>query len=64
MPARRCHPEARRRGVFVRIGALAAVQIETLLSRPALGPNGVAVTLLVLVALVALGARRVEVEAA
>jgi len=57
-------PAVRRRGVFILIGALAAVQIETLLSRPALGPNGAAVTLLVLVALVAWCARRVEGEAA
>jgi membrane-bound metal-dependent hydrolase YbcI (DUF457 family) len=48
------------RGVFVLVGALAAVQLATLLSPPALGPNGVAASLLVLVAAVAWGARRVE----
>ena len=48
------------RGVFVLVGALAAVQVATLLSPPALGPNGVAASLLVLVAAVAWGARRVE----
>jgi hypothetical protein len=53
-------PAARRRGVFVLVGALAAVQIVTLLAPPALGPSGVAVSLLVLVVLVTWGARRVE----
>jgi len=53
-------PAARRRGVFVLVGALAAVQVAMLLSPPALGPSGVAVSLLVLFALVAWGARRVE----
>jgi membrane-bound metal-dependent hydrolase YbcI (DUF457 family) len=48
------------RGVFVLVGALAAVQLATLLSPPALGPNGVALSLLVLVAAVAWGAHRVE----
>ena len=48
------------RGVFVLVGALAAVQLATLLSPPALGPNGVAGSLLVFVAAVAWGARRVE----
>ena len=53
-------PASRRRGVFVLVGALAAVQLATLLSPPALGPRGVAASLLVLVAAVTWGARRVE----
>ena len=53
-------PASRRRGVFVLVGALAAVQLATLLSPPALGPSGVAASLLVLVAAVTWGARRVE----
>jgi hypothetical protein len=53
-------PASRRRGVFVLVGALAAVQLAMTLSPPALGPNGVAATLLVLVALVTWGARRIE----
>jgi len=53
-------PASRRRAVLVLVGALAAVQLATLLSPPALGPGGVAASLLVLVAAVAWGARRVE----
>lgn len=53
-------PASRRRGVFVLLGALAAVQLATLLSPPPLGPSGVAASLLVLVAAVTWGARRVE----
>jgi membrane-bound metal-dependent hydrolase YbcI (DUF457 family) len=53
-------PASRRRGVLVLVGALAAVQLATTLSPPALGPNGVAATLLVLVALVTWGAHRIE----
>ncbi len=53
-------PAARRRGVLVLVGVLAVVQLATTLSPPALGPNGVAATLLVLVALVTWGARRIE----
>lgn len=48
------------RGAFALVGTLAVVQLATLLSPPALGPNGVAAGLLVLVAAVAWGARRVE----
>ena len=53
-------PPAGRRGTFVLVGALAAAQLAMTLSPPALGPHGVAATLLALVALVALGARRIE----
>jgi hypothetical protein len=53
-------PKRSRRGVFVLVAALAAVQVTTLLAPPALGPSGVAVSLLVLVAAVAWGARRIE----
>jgi len=56
-------PAVRRRGVFLLIGALATAPIATLLFRPAVGPNGMAVSLLVLAALVAWGARLVEMEA-
>jgi hypothetical protein len=53
-------PRRSRRGVLVLVGALAAVQLATLVAPPALGTSGVAVSLLVLVAAVAWGARRVE----
>jgi hypothetical protein len=53
-------PASSRRGVLVLVGVLAAVQLATTLSPPALGPRGVVTTLLVLVALVALAARRIE----
>jgi len=53
-------PASGRRGVFVLVGALAVAQLATTLSPPAFGPNGVAVSALVLFALVAWAARRIE----
>jgi membrane-bound metal-dependent hydrolase YbcI (DUF457 family) len=53
-------PAQSRRGVWLLVGALAAVQLATLLAPPALGPRGIVVSLLVLVAAVAWGARRIE----
>jgi hypothetical protein len=51
---------SRRRAVCVLVGVLAAVQLVTTLSPPALGPAGVAATALVVFAFVAWGAHRVE----
>jgi hypothetical protein len=53
-------PAGGRRGVLVLVAALAGVQLATLVAPPALGPNGIVVGLLVLVAAVAWGARRIE----
>jgi hypothetical protein len=53
-------PARSRRGVLTFVGALAAVQLATLVAPPALGPSGVAVGLLVLVAAVTWAAWRIE----
>jgi membrane-bound metal-dependent hydrolase YbcI (DUF457 family) len=53
-------PARSRRGVAILVVALAAAQLATLLAPPALGPRGIVVSLLVLVAAVAGWAWRVE----
>jgi hypothetical protein len=53
-------PPSRRRALLVLVGALAAVQIGTVLAPPPFGPTGVALTALVFFSLAAWGARRVE----
>ena len=50
----------RRRGVLVGVAVLVALQLETTFAQPALGPSGVAAALLLMIGLVAFGARWIE----
>ena len=51
---------SRRRGALVGVAVLVALQLETAFAQPTLGPSGVAAALLLMIGLVAFGARRLE----